>query len=444
MFCTKCGNKIPDGSVFCDECGTKIEMTPPQPAPQVSPQASPAQPAVKRTPNKVIALCVVAAVIVVAAILLIKNMKPTIELNDYLKVSFDGYDTRGVAEVSFDMDSFIAAYEDKIEYKGILDDEVRSFLKNGGSFSEYLCDECISGSLNQYDMLSTGDTITYTWNCNDALAELNYNVKLSYEDIEITVEGLKPVIEVDPFEDIEIKYYGVAPYGLVDTITNHSSKEYLKNLYYDCDSTDYLDNGDEITIRVEGYNEETFLENYGVVFTKLESTCVIEGLGSYVTALDDISSDVIEAMQQQTIDVMHAFAANKWAQEEVLDDMEYLGSYLLTPKIKKEYGDQNQLILVYKITVREMLPEYGIDQKFNYYYTTTFYNLIALPDGDVSVDLTNYSTTSDRFTRKLIYGEDYYDYNNYYYNGYETLEMLFNKEVTAKIDRFNYESDIKE
>lgn len=444
MFCTKCGNMIPDGSVFCDECGAKMEMTPPQPASQIPPQASPVQPAVKKPSNKVIALCAVAAVIVVAVIMLMKNVKPTIELNDYLQVTFDGYNTRGVAEVSFDMDSFKAAYESKIEYEGIRNDNVLSFLKNGGSYSEYLYDECISGSLNQDDMLSTGDTVTYTWDCNDALAELNYNVKLSYEDIEITVEDLKPVTEVDPFEDIEIQYYGIAPYASVESIKNNSSKEYLKDLYYYCDSTGYLDNGDEITVKVDGYSEETFLNNYGVVFTKLESTCDVEGLGSYVSSLDDLSSDVMEVMQQQAIDVMHAFSANQWAQENVLGDMEYLGSYLLLPKVKSEYGEQNQLILVYQITVKEVLPEYGIDQEFNYYYTTTFYDLIALPDGEVSVDLTSYSTTSDQFTRKLIYGEDYFDYKNYYYKGYETLETLVNKEVTAKIDRFSYESNVKE
>ena len=36
MFCNKCASKIPDGSIFCPECGQKLTVAQPQPAaPQV-------------------------------------------------------------------------------------------------------------------------------------------------------------------------------------------------------------------------------------------------------------------------------------------------------------------------------------------------------------------------------------------------------------------------
>ena len=39
MFCTKCGNQIPDGSAVCPICGAQLAV--PQAAPQVAPQAAP-------------------------------------------------------------------------------------------------------------------------------------------------------------------------------------------------------------------------------------------------------------------------------------------------------------------------------------------------------------------------------------------------------------------
>ena len=36
MFCTKCGNKLEDGSRFCTGCGTQVQQPPPVPAPPVT------------------------------------------------------------------------------------------------------------------------------------------------------------------------------------------------------------------------------------------------------------------------------------------------------------------------------------------------------------------------------------------------------------------------
>ena len=448
MFCTKCGSKIPDGSSFCDQCGAMQENTPPQMVPPAQPyndgyqQNVSGQAAGPKVSGKVIAVIAVVAVIAIAAVVFVKNIKPTVYMKDYLSISFEGYDTRGQARITFDTDAFAAKYEDQIKYKGVMDSDMRRYLMNGGSLCEAMLDECVDGSLDKDTMLSNGDQVTFTWDIDTELAETKYNVKLLGEDQTITVTGLTSVVEVDPFENIEIQYSGISPYGSVSDIINHSDNKYLDNVYYYTDTSGYLSNGDEVKIIAECYDSENYmLEQYGVAFSRMENTYTVDGLGSYVTELEQISDDALNSMKKQSEDVLKAYVANRWAEEESLQGMEYLGSYLLTPKTQ-DTRPENQLILVYKVTAKDSLPEYGISDTFDYYYTTAFEKLIAMPDGTVSVDLTDYSTSYDQFQRKVYYGTNSYQYNSYYYNGYETFDTMLNKNVTSKIDQYNYVSNV--
>lgn len=57
MFCTNCGNNMPDGSKFCTNCGTAVAAVPAQPEPVVNAQFQPeavaeptAEPVVKSQP----------------------------------------------------------------------------------------------------------------------------------------------------------------------------------------------------------------------------------------------------------------------------------------------------------------------------------------------------------------------------------------------------------
>ena len=480
MFCTKCGSKLPDGSVFCDQCGTMITEAQQQagtPLPEqdqninggyqqtVSPTQNvnggyqqmvpPTQPYNNgyqqnktgtpgpKISNKIIGIGVAAVALIAVIILIVMNIKPRIKLNDYLTVSFDGYNTRGTATVSFDMESFREDYNKKIKYKGTMDDDVRRALKNGSTFCDLLFEECIDGELDKVNMLSSGETVTYTWLCNEELATSIYGVKLVYEDITFQVSDLTPVIEVDPFENVTVEYAGMAPYGYVTNINNNSNNEYLKNMYYYSNADGGLKNGDEVTIVASpNYDENYYLQEYGVAFTRLECTYTVEGLGSYVSSLEEISDDMISSMKTQAEDTLRAHAANRWDKEEILEGMEYLGCYLLTPKARDEYGSKNELVLVYKVSGSDNLTEYGVYDKFNYYYTTSFKDIVLLADGTLSVNLTDYTTPSDRFTREVKYGERSYEYRTYYYYGYETFETMFNKVVTTKIDRYNYETNV--
>jgi hypothetical protein len=174
----------------------------------------------------------------------------------------------------------------------------------------------------------------------------------------------------------------------------------------------------------------------------MEKNYTVEGLGNYVSSIDELTDDAITSMKKQAQDTLTAYAANTWRTGQVLGDMEYLGLYLLTPKSSDYSTDNNQVILVFKVTANDSIDDYNVYNESTYYYTTTFYNLVAMPDGTVTVDLTRYSTPNDNFSRVVQYGERSWEYYTYYYYGYETFDTMFNKSVTAKVEKYNYVSNV--
>ena len=105
MFCTKCGNQIPDGSAVCPICGAQFAapQPAPQPAPQMAPQMAPqapqqapvapvSAPKAKKAGGSKLPLIIgaVAAVAVIAVVLvLLLSGGPKSVVKDYLNLSED-------------------------------------------------------------------------------------------------------------------------------------------------------------------------------------------------------------------------------------------------------------------------------------------------------------------------------------------------------------------
>ena len=117
-----------------------------------------------------------------------------INLNDYLTVNYDGYETVGTASSSFDMEKMISENPSAFGLKG----EVSEMELLG---VEIILDESLKGSLDKTNGLSNGNKITYHWEIvgEDSLKE-KYPVSFVHEDITYTIEGLEQAEEFDPFE----------------------------------------------------------------------------------------------------------------------------------------------------------------------------------------------------------------------------------------------------
>ena len=189
-----------------------------QSAPQMGGGSVPVK---KPFPKKALIIAIIAAAAVIALVLFI-NLKPTVvSLNKYLTITTTGYDSVGKASTIFNSEQFERDYSGKIKAKKAFADYLRQdtdsiFSLNSASadlMAIGFLEDQISGSLDKTSKLSNGDEIKYIWECNDAVIEKLFKVKLNYSDITYTVENLKPVEKKDVFADISLSFSGIAPTG---------------------------------------------------------------------------------------------------------------------------------------------------------------------------------------------------------------------------------------
>ena len=380
---------------------------------------------------------------------------PTINLNKYVTITVDGYDTVGKADVEFDREKFKEDYEKKLaskvestsdydssdyedldEYLGELVDEYEDEYENiaslfgdeyDGSTSGTFLSECVDGSLDKVHSLSNGDVVTYTWSCDDSYALQKYGYKLKYSNIEYKVSGLKKAETFDPFEGMEIAFSGVGPEGTAEISGTPTNSE-AKDLTFSC-SQDYgLSNGDTIVVSVNSPSGEDIIdycmEQFGKIPSPIEKDYTVEGLDSYVTSAADITEDSLKQMQDKAVEVYNN-QAQSWDSSVTLNSFTYMGTYFLSKKKDADnYGCNNALYLLYKTEVHiQYADEYeSYDQVVPGYWYIYFTDILTNNKGEVSVSLDSYRTPYDEYYVEAN-SDDWWGLT-WYFDGYEEMNSL--------------------
>lgn len=105
-----------------------------------------------------------------------------VDLNDYLTLECEGYDTVGKADFTFD-------------YEKLIDDNPKAFgLSKDYSDEDYLgvllsIDSYIDGDLDKTDSLSNGDTVTFKWDVDEENLNELFPISAVYSDKKLEVSG---------------------------------------------------------------------------------------------------------------------------------------------------------------------------------------------------------------------------------------------------------------
>lgn len=487
MICVHCGRDIPNGTKFCPFCGQPVAADQPagQPAFNIQPGASvqpPQQPPVMGAqqpmggqpaaatatvtpkapidPKKLAVPVAVAAVVFVGGVL-IATHKPTVNLNKYITLSAEGYNSIGTLDVEFDTDKLERDYGKKIAknfQKAMKNHEEDTYglsnlagsLYEGGETSLFVT-YCADGSADKTRNLSNGDVVTYTWDgVNEQTkkeAEELFGVKIKCSDVTYKVSGLTAVNTFDAFDGVEVEFNGISPDGSA-TVNTLPTAEAAKGLYYTLDEQYNLANGDTVTVTVHS-NRDDFsdcIEKYGAIPAATEKTYTVEGLNEYVTDSDGLTDSVLVSLQNQAQDVLNAYIAKSWDSECVtLKGMSYLGYYILTPKNKDNYGvSQDVIILPYQVTSHNHFEDdkgQVYDADVSYYWYIAFRNVSKDADGNIAGGLDDYYTANASFDVKTGLDDGWWE-KYWSYDGYQTLDELYSNAVTRNVGDYNHQDNV--
>lgn len=446
MNCPICGNEIPEKSSFCPKCGAKLKEQS-----EIKTEGLAKQKEKKKLPLKAIGPIIACIFVCIMIIVAVANKRVKINLNDYITVVFDGYDTKGKATYEFDYARLEEDYGDKLKYtskaKDMFDEnELYELAGEALDTPIYLFEEGISCSLDNDRSLSNGDIVTLKWDIDKDVFEQIFKVRLLYDDIAYTAEGLAEAEVFDPFSGIEVVFDGISPNGNAIINKSNNSEPY-SHLQYSIDKSTSLSNGDEVTVTVKNSGsldiDDYCIENFGMIPSETEKKYTVEGLAKYVTSFDEIPEEIVESMKKETEDGLSAKAASQWNKYVTLEKMDYIGNYFLTSKNASSSNNINLIVMVYKITADIDISNKDYKSKVNYYYSSRFKDLIILPDGTCSVDLSKMSTPSSSFVFTTTV-PTWLGYTSFSFKGYEDVQSMFSNEVTANVDKYNYENNVSE
>ncbi|MBR0172771.1 MAG: hypothetical protein IJQ21_08265 [Lachnospiraceae bacterium] len=467
MYCPKCGRKTPDeNTTYCLGCGLNLgnlvfptdeeadalrsEQTDRAPFTYEVPAADAPQsgydsgsaygsepaygsgtaygtaretpaaeaPAKKKSKAPIIILAVILGLLVAGGIaalaifLLLGGRRVHIPLNDYVGVTFEGYDGRGTAEATFDEERFMADYTGKIKLTG----KGRRALSEGtetGFLSMFEEDADMAalfpllfeeGYLTPSTDLSNGDTVTFQWSLpEESQQQLSEYMRCTVDasDKTFMVSELDEVQPADIFAGLTLAYTGVAPDGMAE-VENRPSEEYTQDLQYEIDPPDGLRNGDSVTVTAvppTGNLDDYLAEHYGVRAQESSMTFTVEGLNSIAESYEDISDEVKREMDRKAQELIDDYFQSN------TDTLSYpttepAGALFLQAKDPENATDgQNMVILAYRETVRVTAVENGYEYVGDTEFCTwvSFSDIAMTEDGASEVDVETALFPNDTF-----------------------------------------------
>lgn len=398
MYCKYCGKKLEENEI-CTCPGARAEAAAAGHAGATSPSDSgPAAPvgAVPRTLLFKVGGGIVALLILVALLaFVLVNRTATLDLKNYVQVAFDGMNTKGTAQVSVDW----SALEQGIQDKG------------RGNFNDVLLLETsIQADADATEDLSNGDTVTVQIGYDESAAD-RMKLKLVNTTLNFQVSDLVDGTPADAFADLEMSYEGIAPYGTA-VATNNSQDDFVKTISYSIEPSSGLSNGDTVTVTAL-YNEYNAQDQLRYL-PETTKTYTVEGLDEYVQSYDQLDEDTLDAVTQQSKDVINtellssnytyaeaaydSYFGNHYERDSiVLKEVSLLNSYFAVskPDATSNYSN-NLLIQVFQVTATDNTNSDGV----TFYYAVEYADFLKTAEGEIQVSL----TASDSYGRPTTDG----------------------------------------
>lgn len=386
----------------------------------------------------VLIVIIVFIVLISTVILFFATKKPTVDLNDYVIVTYEGYDGIGRANVSFDYDALQKKYGKKIDvknkYKNNIPDSVEYDPWDSSSLGIGFFKTYARVYTAQTDNLSNGDDVHIEWDVNEDQIEEYIKVNVKYDDFDSKVKGLEKVDQFDPFETVSLEFTGFDGKG--SAIFYNDSNEFGNDLNFVMDNWEGFSNGDVATLKVEyGIPEDEFVEKYHKIPSTLEKEYEVNSLSKYIQSFSEIDSDLLEKMKKQATDSIQTKIGRDM---QAVDSIDYIGYYFFTEKKGLDLDNVNVIDLIFAIHYSPWDRE---DEKHEMilYSNVAFVNLFEQSNGEQYVDINTY------WTHIPVWSSDVYGPGGYWWAyGYKNLDGIYTEEAIPKLEKYDVDINVKE
>lgn len=398
---------------------------------QQNPYGQPGQKKRKNSGNgkngkKAIGIIAAGVVVLAAAVFCLiyftRIRRVPVNLRKYVSVNYSGSDTAGTAEVQFDDEKFNKDLEGRLHLTSEGKKEYNSVAGlfgtkgNGDNAAALLVSmiDSYSFEVSPDEGLSNGDEVKVTFEGDKNSLEKYVRVNLKWEDYSEKVSGLAEVQEFDPFEDLKVTFSGVSGSGSVETEQTSDDPVY-NSVYYSCDPSYNLKNGDKVTISI-GDDDDYLIQNYGMKPVQTEKAYTVSGLDEYATSADQISDDGLNAMNQKASEDLQS-AISQSDNADVFQGFDNVGYFFLKNHDDEAYINLNKIFLIYQVHVAD--PD---GNNFSYYYYVGFSDYLVKGDGSYEVNM-DYPDTPSGYVGFIVSGEAF-QVGQFGYVGYESLDGI--------------------
>ena len=353
------------------------------------------------------------AIVVFVLLLLLSGCEKNkpINLNEYISVTFKGYNGAGNAYVAFDKESFYLDYYDAIRFKDSSAQSVYYELRGNPSSSAM---DAFYHFINKAKVvanrdLSNGDTITIEWDIDEEEVSKYFSTKYVYENITLIAQDLEEPTSFDPFKYLTVNVDGVAPWlsvnldfssdGITESVILDQFDDICSEYRYSIEKpNDLIRVGDVIKISyLDGNSTEKnkvtgFISQFGLFPERLEMEYTVGNVPQHPETIDQIDSSFFEKADEDVFNYLTT--SEEWYHNlEQLEIHQYkrVGCYFKTP-LKSFYNDDRayQLYIIYKVDATSRYdaitdPDAApIFEDLSYYFVVTYNNFVIDPQNGLT------------------------------------------------------------
>ncbi len=384
--------------------------------------------------------------ILTVIILWIEN-EPTIYLDSYVQVKYEGYHKYGKSSVTVDWEGIEKAYRAQTSW---LIEKLPIYVESKGKqlrkveVLDFLESEVVVKVDKAMD-LKNGERIQLGLNVDPEVLSQILKCKLKFRNPKRVVEGLEVVDTFNPFQQVELSFTGINGKG-VATILNKGEILETKGMYeFRMENGTDLCNGDTVKVSLWMSDVDAVVKRYRMLPIITQAEYIVTGLDSYLTD----STELDDAMRQQLLQhAEHDVRQYVKSISQVVDvDLQYLGDYVLTPDTT--LLEENTYGMVYEITFQMYGDGAQYPTQIVQYYDVQFPNIVKLHNGGYDLEVGERQLPTEEFVKLVEQQRGFWDffkpkYKEQTFQGFESLLALQTKRTKQEEAPYQMEWNVLE